>query len=99
MTTGSFDFPPCDGKVIHQRIDQLAGILIRTGGEMGITGGGQNAVMAEDFLDFEQVDAGFDQMGCIAVPKAVRGAIFFLDRTVPLPCAESSARRRDPRGW
>jgi hypothetical protein len=59
MTAGSFDFPPVDGKAVHQRIDQLAGILIRAGGEMGISGGGQDAVMAEDLLDFEQVDPGF----------------------------------------
>jgi len=29
-------------------------------GQMGITGGGQDAMVTEDFLDFEQVDARFD---------------------------------------
>ena len=29
-------------------------------GQMGITGGGQNAVVAEDFLNFKQVNACFD---------------------------------------
>ena len=31
-------------------------------GQVGITGGGQNTMMAEDFLDFEHVNARFDQM-------------------------------------
>jgi len=29
-------------------------------GQMGITGGGQDTVVAEDFLGFEQVNASFD---------------------------------------
>ena len=28
--------------------------------EVGVTSGGENRVMAEEFLDFDQVDAGFD---------------------------------------
>ena len=38
-------------------------------GEMGIAGGGENRVMAEKLLHLDQIDAGFDQVGCIAMPK------------------------------
>jgi hypothetical protein len=44
------------------------------GGQVGVFGGGQDGAMAEDFLDFEQVDARLDQVGRITVTKAVRGA-------------------------
>jgi hypothetical protein len=36
-------------------------------GQMGIAGGRENGVMAEEFLYLDQVDAGFDQVGCVAV--------------------------------
>jgi hypothetical protein len=45
--------------------------------QMGITGGGQNAVVSEDFLNFQQVDTGFDQVSGITVSQAVRGNLFF----------------------
>ena len=38
------------------------------GGQMGITGGGQDTMMAEDLLHFQQIDTGFDQMGGVAMP-------------------------------
>ena len=40
---------------------------------MGISGRGQNAAVTEDFLYFEQIDAGFDQMGGIAMAQAAAG--------------------------
>jgi hypothetical protein len=67
MTAGSFDGPPVNGKAVHQGIDQLAGILMRAGSQVGIAGSGQDTVVAEDFLHFQQIDAGFDQMCGIAV--------------------------------
>ena len=45
--------------------------------QMGIAGGGQNGVMTEKFLYFDQIDTRFDQMCRIAVAKAVRGDVFF----------------------
>ena len=45
---------------------------------MGVFGGGQDGVVTEDLLDFEQVDTRFDQMGGITVTKAVRGDLFFI---------------------
>jgi hypothetical protein len=35
-------------------------LLVRGVGQVGITGSGQDAMVAEDFLDFEQVNARFD---------------------------------------
>ena len=35
--------------------------------QMGITGGGENRVMAEKLLHLDQIDPGLDQVGCIAV--------------------------------
>ena len=46
-------------------------------GEVGIAGGGENGVMAEEFLHLDQIDPCLDQVGCIAVAKAVRGDVFF----------------------
>ena len=37
-------------------------------GQVGVAGGGENGVVTEDLLHLDQIDAGFDQMGCIAVP-------------------------------
>lgn len=44
---------------------------------MGITGGGEDAVVTEDFLYLQQIDAGFDQMGGVAMAQTVRGNLFF----------------------
>ena len=38
---------------------------------------GEDAVVAQDLLDFEQVHAGLDEVRGIAVPQAVRGDLFF----------------------
>jgi hypothetical protein len=54
------DFPPVQGKAIHQFIDHLSGIVVRAMGEVGIFGSGQDAAVTEDLLHFEQVDTGFD---------------------------------------
>jgi len=44
---------------------------------MGITSGGEDTVVAEDFLHFQQIDTSFDQMCGIAMAQAVRGNLFF----------------------
>ena len=67
MRAGSFDRPPVNGKTIHQSIDRLVGVLVRTGGQVGIAGGGKNRMVTEDLLHFQQIDTGFDQMRGIAV--------------------------------
>jgi hypothetical protein len=45
--------------------------------QMRIAGGREDGMMAEDLLDFEEVDAGLDQVSGIAVAKAVRRNVFF----------------------
>ena len=60
MRAGSLGFPPGDGKAIHQVIDQLSGVMVRTVSEVGIFSGGQDAAMTEDSLHFEEVDTRFD---------------------------------------
>jgi hypothetical protein len=37
-------------------------------GQVGVAGGGENRVMAEEFLHLDQIDAGLDQMSRVAVP-------------------------------
>ena len=66
--------------------------MVGVGCQMRVLGGGQDGAVAEDFLHFEQVDAGFDQMCCITVTKTVRGNLF-LSRTLQPPCAGLPARR------
>ena len=65
-----------DREAIHQVIDDLLCVLVGLGCEVGISGGGQDRTMAEDFLDLEQVNACLDQMGCIAMAQAVRRDLF-----------------------
>jgi hypothetical protein len=77
MTAGSFDLPPIQGKAIHQGIDHLVGVLMRAVSQMGIAGGGEDTGVAEDFLHFQQIDTGFDQMRGVAMAQAVRGNLFF----------------------
>jgi hypothetical protein len=45
--------------------------------QMGISGGGENGVMAEKLLHLDQIDARLDQVSRIAVPQAVWRNLFF----------------------
>lgn len=45
--------------------------------QVGIANGGENRVVAEEFLHLDQIDAGFDQVCGIGVPKAVGADLFF----------------------
>ena len=57
--------------------------------EVGIAGGGEDGVMAEEFLYLDQIDTGLDQVSGIAVPQAVWGDLFF---TPQWPMTRASAR-------
>ena len=46
MRAASFDLLPVDGEAIHQRIDELVGLLVCSIGQVGIAGGGQDAMVA-----------------------------------------------------
>ena len=76
MRAGSFGLPPRDGEAIHQRVDDLLCIALRSGCQMGVLCGRQDRVMAEDLLHLEQIDARLDQMSCIAVAKTMGGDLF-----------------------
>ena len=67
MRAESFEAPPLNGETTHQLIDQLVNIVVRAGCQVGISGRGQNATVAQDLLHLQQVDTRFDQVGCIAV--------------------------------
>lgn len=58
---------------MHQGIDAFAGRIMGVAAQVGVAGRGQDRVVAENLLDFEQIDAGFDQVGRVAVAQAVRG--------------------------
>jgi hypothetical protein len=47
-------------------------------GQVGVLGGGENRVVAEDPLHFEQIDTRLDQVSRVTVTKAVRGDLFFI---------------------
>ena len=61
----------------HQGFDAHTHEVIGVAGQVGVAGGGENAVVAQDLLHFQQVDPGLDQMGGIAVAKAVGRDLFF----------------------
>ncbi len=67
MIEESFDFPPIDGKAVHQIIDDFLCVVVCAGCEVGVPSGGQDGAMAEDLLDFEKIYTSFDQMGCVTV--------------------------------
>ncbi len=58
---------PIDAKSAHQGFNASVGLVVGVAGEMGVAGGGENGVMAQNLLHFQQVDPGLDQVGCIAV--------------------------------
>ena len=37
-------------------------------GQVGVSSGGENRVMAEELLHFDQIDAGLDQVSGVAMP-------------------------------
>lgn len=46
-------------------------------GEVGVADGGEDGLVPEDLLHFEQVDARFDQVSCIGMAQAVWRNAFF----------------------
>ena len=77
MPGESFGRPPLDGEAIHQGVDPIECVMLGLVGEVGVAGGGENAVMTEDLLDLDQIDTGFDQVSCITVAQAVGRDLFF----------------------
>ena len=67
---------------MHQRVDAHAGLIVGVAGQMRVAGRGEDRVVAENLLDFKQVDAGFDQVSRIAVPQTVRRDLFFSPQSI-----------------
>jgi hypothetical protein len=61
----------------HQIVDDAVGMLMALGGKMEIDHGGVQTAMAQILLDATDVDAGFQQMSCIAVPEGMNGDAMF----------------------
>ena len=61
----------------HQGFDAHTHLVIGVAGQVGVAGRGENAVVAQNLLHLKQVNAGFNQVGCVAVAKAVRRDLFF----------------------
>ena len=55
-------------------------------GQMGVADGGENGVMAENLLHFDQVNTGFDQVRGVTVAKAVGGDVFFRPQALITLC-------------
>lgn len=45
-------------------------------GQMGIAGSSEDGVVTEEFLHLNQIDAGLDQVGGVAVSQAVGRNLF-----------------------
>ena len=69
--------PPGELEARHQVVDAREGVVLGLIGQMGVAGGGENGVVAEEFLHFDQIDTGLDQVGGVAVAQTVWGDIFF----------------------
>lgn len=64
-------------KARHQGLDANTGFGVGVVGEVRVTGRGEDGIVAQNFLNFQQVNAGLNQVCCIAVAKAVWGDLFF----------------------
>ena len=62
---------PCDVQRIDQAINGPSGIVARDGGQVGVSGCGQDADMAKDLLQLKQINPGLQHMGGIAVTQGV----------------------------
>ena len=47
-------------------------------GEVGVFGGGEDGMVAEDLLNFQQIDARLDQVSGVGVAKAMGRDLFFI---------------------
>jgi len=58
-------------------IDYLIRLMGGFRRQTGVTTGGYNIAMPQEFLHLLQVHTCFNQMGCIAMAQRVRGDVFF----------------------
>jgi hypothetical protein len=62
---------PLDVHGVDQGIDGQTGIVGRFGGQVGVSGGGQDADMAKDLLQLKQIDSGLQHVGGVAVAQGM----------------------------
>ncbi len=62
---------PLNVQRIDQGIDGQPGIVGRRRGQVSVSGGGQDADMAKDLLQFKQIDSSLQQMGGITVTQGM----------------------------
>lgn len=62
--------------LLHDLIDELAGMLVPLAGEVEVEHGGVERSVSEVLLDKSEADASFKQVGSIAVSESVRGDAF-----------------------
>jgi hypothetical protein len=69
--------PPGEGETIHQAVDLFDGAMLGLVRQVSVSRGGEDGMMAEELLHFDQIDAGLDQMGGVGMPQAVGRNLFF----------------------
>ena len=67
----SFDTSPGNIEGVGQGVDGPKGFVSGDGRQVGIPGGGQDADMSQDLLEFDQIYAGFQHMRGITVAQGV----------------------------
>ena len=77
MPAQSFDASPDEREAAHQGGNALAHLRVGVAAQVRVARGGEDRVVAQNLLHFEQIDPGFDQMRGVAVAQAVRRDLFF----------------------
>ena len=72
--------PPVEIELICQGINGLYGVGSGLCGKVGISCRGQDADMAQDLLQFNEIDPCLQHMGGVAVPEGVAGDFFLMPR-------------------
>lgn len=62
--------------------------------QMGITDGGENGLVAEVFLYFEQIDACLDQVGCEGMAQRMWRDLFFTPQLAATWCSAAATPLR-----
>ena len=61
---------------MHERVDLLVGVLVTVSRQVKVDRGGVQRAMAEVTLNEAEVDAGFQEVGGVAVSESVDGDAF-----------------------
>jgi len=62
---------PLNVQGFDQGVEGSPDIIARDGGQVGVSGGGQDTDMAKDLLQFQQINPGLQHMGGIAVTQGM----------------------------